>query len=98
VILGGIIRNNVTATVNKIPILGDIPILGQIFRSTSKQKTKTELLVFMKPTIVRDPAEARRLREEEGKKLSKPTQDILKDQIKNSDKNGPGKGKGDGGN
>jgi general secretion pathway protein D len=63
VVLGGIIRSTVTSTVRKVPILGDIPILGEIFKSTSKGKTKTELLVFLTPRIVRDPDDAKLLRE-----------------------------------
>ncbi len=70
IILGGIIRNTVSSTVRKVPLLGDIPLLGELFKSTSKQDVKTELLVFLTPRVVRDPAEAQRLREEEQKKLS----------------------------
>lgn len=70
IILGGIIRNTVTASVKKVPLLGDIPLLGELFRSTSKQDVKTELLVFLTPRIVRDPAEAAKLREDEEKRLS----------------------------
>jgi len=64
VILGGMIRNTWNSTVNKVPLLGDIPILGNLFRSTSKSKQKTELLVFLCPHIVRDPAEAKKLKDE----------------------------------
>ncbi len=77
IILGGIIRSQVTSTTNKIPLLGDIPILGQIFRSTDKTKSKTELLVFLTPHVVRNPEEAAKLREQEKARLSKPTQDDL---------------------
>ncbi len=80
IILGGIIRSTVSSTVRKVPILGDIPILGNIFKSSDKQNVKTELLVFLRPRIVRDPEEAKKLREEETKKLSKPTQDVLNKQ------------------
>ena len=62
VVLGGIINNQVNTTVNKIPILGDIPLFGQLFRSTSRDNQKTELLVFLTPHVVRDPADAARLR------------------------------------
>jgi general secretion pathway protein D len=70
IVLGGIIRNTVNAATRKVPLLGDLPLLGNLFRSTSKQKTKTELLVFLTPRVVRDPDEARRLREESQNKLS----------------------------
>lgn len=70
VILGGIIRNQVTSTVRKVPLLGDIPLLGQLFRSTDKRDQKTELLVFLQPRIVRDAEEAKKLREEAQREMS----------------------------
>lgn len=77
IILGGIIRNQISTTTKKVPLLGDIPILGEIFKSTDKQNVKTELMVFLTPRVVRDPAEAKKLREEEMKKLSKQTQESV---------------------
>ncbi|MBS1714244.1 MAG: hypothetical protein JST30_07890 [Armatimonadetes bacterium] len=78
IILGGIIRNTVTSTVKKIPLLGDIPILGNIFRSTDRSKNRTELLVFLSPRVVRNPDDAAKLRKNEQEKLSKSTQGDLK--------------------
>lgn len=77
IILGGIIRSSVTATSNKIPILGDIPILGNLFKSTSKEKHKTELMVLLTPRVVRDEDEARKLRLNDSKELSKEVRDQL---------------------
>lgn len=77
-ILGGIIRNQVTSTVNKIPILGDIPLLGQLFRSTSKDNQKTELMVFLCPHVVRTPDEAHDLREQQIKDMSPEGQKSFK--------------------
>lgn len=98
IILGGIIRNTVTSKVNKIPILGDIPILGNLFKSTDKSSQKTELMVFLTPRVVRNPDEAVKLREDEQKKLSKQSEDQLKSVIGGSEikqtpvkKNGGGK-------
>ena len=54
VVLGGLITENVQESVQKVPLLGDIPILGHLFRSSSSRKTKRNLMVFIKPTIVRD--------------------------------------------
>lgn len=59
IVLGGIMRKTVTATTSKVPILGDIPILGNLFKSTSKSDSKTELLVFLTPRIVRSPEDAK---------------------------------------
>ena len=51
-VIGGLLQTDTSSTVKKIPILGDIPVLGHLFRSTSKQKTETELLIFVTPEIV----------------------------------------------
>ena len=101
IILGGIIRNTVTTTTKKIPLLGDIPILGQLFRSTDKNKAKTELLVFLTPRVVRTPEEAKRLREQEQDKLSKESKKMLGDKVppatKDDGKKSPPPVKGGGG-
>jgi len=52
VALGGLISENISRIDNKVPFLGDIPILGAIFRSTTKTKRRTELLVLLTPTIL----------------------------------------------
>jgi general secretion pathway protein D len=52
-VLGGIIRDTVSATTNKIPLLGDLPVLGNLFKSSSKEKIRTELLIFLTPHIIR---------------------------------------------
>ena len=70
IILGGIIRSTVNSTVKKIPLLGDIPILGNLFKSTDKSKSKTELMVFLTPRVVRNPDDAAKLRQHEQDKLS----------------------------
>ncbi len=81
IILGGIIRNNVTSTVKKVPLLGDIPILGELFRSTSKGHVKTELMVFLTPRVVRNPEDARAMREAATKQLSPQSQKDIKKTI-----------------
>ena len=54
VILGGLIDEDVQESVQKVPILGDIPFIGHLFKSTSNTKRKRNLMVFLRPTIVRD--------------------------------------------
>ena len=54
VVLGGLIQDDVEETVQKVPLLGDIPVLGRLFRSTSSNLTKKHLMVFLRSTIVRD--------------------------------------------
>jgi len=51
--IGGLLDRRLTDTINKIPLLGDIPILGKIFQSRSLQKNNTELLVLVTPELVR---------------------------------------------
>jgi len=63
-VLGGIIENSINSTTNKIPVLGDLPLIGDLFRSTVSTHAKTELLIFLTPHVVRNPAEVQRLREE----------------------------------
>jgi general secretion pathway protein D len=54
VVLGGLIQNNVQESVQKVPVLGDIPWLGRLFTSNSTSMRKTHLMVFLRPTIIRD--------------------------------------------
>ena len=54
IVLGGLIDEDVQESVSKVPLLGDIPILGHLFKSTSSNKRKRNLMVFIRPTIVRD--------------------------------------------
>jgi general secretion pathway protein D len=64
VALGGLLDDNERRTLEKIPLLGDIPLVGKLFQSSSKQRAKTNLMVFIRPTIVRSAAEARRIAEQ----------------------------------
>lgn len=52
--IGGLIANEQSDSINKIPLLGDLPIIGRLFRSTKKQAKKTNLLIFLTPTVVRE--------------------------------------------
>ena len=54
VVLGGLIQDDVTQSVSKVPLLGDIPWLGALFRSTKDVHTKRNLMVFLRPMIIRD--------------------------------------------
>lgn len=53
-VLGGLTQDDYRDTVTKTPLLGDIPLLGNLFRSTSTTKTKQNLMVFIHPVILRD--------------------------------------------
>jgi general secretion pathway protein D len=56
IVLGGLMQDNYSTSNSKIPLLGDIPWIGQLFRSEAKTRTKTNLMVFLRPVIVRDQA------------------------------------------
>ncbi|MBG23038.1 MAG: type II secretion system protein GspD [Idiomarinaceae bacterium] len=58
IVLGGLIDEDVQESESKIPLLGDIPLVGALFRSTSTTKQKRNLMVFLRPTIVRDSGTA----------------------------------------
>ena len=53
IVLGGLVKDDVQESVQKVPLLGDIPVLGRLFRSNNTKITKTNLLVFIRPTIIR---------------------------------------------
>ena len=59
IVLGGLIDDDVQEIEKKIPILGDIPLIGRLFKSTSTSRSKRNLIVFMRPTIIRDIASVR---------------------------------------
>lgn len=54
-VLGGLIKDRYTTRINKVPGLGDIPILGYLFKQRVKEKEKVNLLVFLTPHIIREP-------------------------------------------
>ncbi|HAW62200.1 MAG TPA: type II secretion system protein GspD, partial [Pseudomonas sp.] len=56
IVLGGLIQDDVTRTNAKVPLLGDIPLLGALFRSTQETHVKRNLMVFLRPTVIRDRA------------------------------------------
>lgn len=61
--LGGLLDDNERRTIEKIPLLGDLPALGALFRSKSRSRAKTNLVVFIRPTILRSAADARKVAE-----------------------------------
>ena len=54
VVLGGLFQQNEQTVTDKVPFLGDIPFLGNLFKNTSKLQTRTELLIFITPRIITD--------------------------------------------
>jgi len=60
-ILGGLIEDQTNSSASKVPLLGDIPLLGRLFRSSSKSGDQQVLMMFIRPTIIRTPEDARKL-------------------------------------
>jgi len=54
IVIGGLIQQNERISVDKVPLLGDIPLLGRAFKSEGKTRDNTNLMIFLRPTIVRD--------------------------------------------
>jgi general secretion pathway protein D len=59
VVIGGIMQDRTIESVSKVPVLGDIPIVGHLFRDTTRRKTKTNLLLFLTPYIIKDQSDFR---------------------------------------
>ncbi|BEV53353.1 type II secretion system secretin GspD [Burkholderia contaminans] len=58
IVLGGLMQDNYQVSNSKVPLLGDIPWIGQLFRSETKQRAKTNLMVFLRPVIISDRSTA----------------------------------------
>jgi general secretion pathway protein D len=63
-VMGGLLSDEERRTIEKIPLLGDIPVLGNLFKSKAKSRNKTNLMIFIRPTILRSAADARRVAEQ----------------------------------
>lgn len=78
VALGGLVQDNTDTVVEKVPVLGDIPLLGLLFRYETRRQTKTNLMVFLRPVVLREaeaaaPITAERYRQmQEEQKKTKP--------------------------
>jgi general secretion pathway protein D len=63
-VIGGLLSDEERRTIEKIPLRGDIPVLGNLFKSKGKSRTKTNLMVFIRATIIRTPSDMRRITEQ----------------------------------
>lgn len=61
IVIGGLVRDVTTNTETKVPILGDIPLIGILFKQTSKTLQKKNLLLILTPYVIRDPADLRQI-------------------------------------
>ncbi|MEQ1627337.1 MAG: secretin N-terminal domain-containing protein [Nitrospira sp.] len=70
IVVGGLVRDNITLSERKVPFLGDIPWLGWLFRFQSKQTEKLNLLVFLTPHLIRDENDIAELSQRKAKELT----------------------------
>ncbi len=84
VALAGLMRDSKNTRVDKIPLLGDIPILGSLFRSTATTTEKTELMIFLVPHVVSGDASARAMTDDVSKRVRKlvPSLDRERSELK----------------
>lgn len=61
IVIGGIMQDRLVESVSKTPLLGDIPLIGNLFRQQTRRKVKTNLLLFLTPYIIRDAGDFRRI-------------------------------------
>ena len=77
-VLGGLISEDVQESVNKVPLLGDIPLIGRLFRSSATSIQRRNLMIFLRPTILRDSLTTKDLSEEKFNLIK--AQQILKEE------------------
>ncbi|MDB5303358.1 MAG: gspD 1 [Phycisphaerales bacterium] len=72
IVIGGLMEDRKTSTVSKVPILGDIPWIGELFKRTQASKSKTELLIFLTPHVAQQPGALKPMSDDEmrGTKLT----------------------------
>ncbi len=63
-VLGGLIQDQLSDGSSKVPIAGDLPVLGPLFRYDTRQRTKTNLMIFLRPVVLRSPEDGQRLTSE----------------------------------
>jgi len=78
IVIGGLIGDDITNTVYKTPCLGDIPILGWLFKYNSESRDKRNLFIFITPHIVENPGEAREIYEEKQEHIKKVKEGVIK--------------------
>jgi general secretion pathway protein D len=61
VVIAGLIEDSVTDTINKIPWLGDIPLLGWLFKTDSQKRGKKNMFVFLTPHVVNTPEDSKKV-------------------------------------
>jgi general secretion pathway protein D len=79
-VLGGLIQDTYTNNKSKVPLLGDIPLLGALFRSESRERRRTNLMVFLRPVVMRDADSAARFSNDRYEQIRQQQQAAQPDQ------------------
>ncbi|MBN2313874.1 MAG: hypothetical protein JXM79_08080, partial [Sedimentisphaerales bacterium] len=82
IVIGGLMKDEVRDTVSKVPLLGDIPILGNLFKRTTQEKDKTELLIFLTPHVAPDALALNPISERERRRSNLLEDESIKDIFK----------------
>ncbi|MEO8135676.1 MAG: type II secretion system secretin GspD, partial [Betaproteobacteria bacterium] len=61
IVLGGLLQDSLSNGQDKVPLLGDVPVIGGLFRYDTRKRSKTNLMIFLRPTVIRDASAARSL-------------------------------------
>jgi general secretion pathway protein D len=83
IVIGGLIQSSVSLRTSKVPLLGDIPAIGEVFKSREETSTKTELLIILTPRVIVNPEDIRRYSDIEIDRLTLP--DSTKDSLRRND-------------
>jgi general secretion pathway protein D len=78
IVVGGLMRNTVSEIETKVPLLGDIPLLGWFFKNKTKENSKSNLLVFITPRVVTDPEKIKKITEEKQQEMKKIQEETKK--------------------
>ncbi|MBN1361573.1 MAG: hypothetical protein JW993_13325 [Sedimentisphaerales bacterium] len=79
IVIGGLIQDEIRDTVHKVPLLGDVPVLGGLFRRTQKDKAKTELLIFLTPHVASEAELLTMISNEERQRSNLPNDAAIAD-------------------
>ena len=91
IVIGGLIDDSITKTEYKVPCLGDIPLMGWLFKSVSDSSDKTNLYVFLTPRVIKSPVEAEAIFKDKKEQLDKIEEGNIKlyEKNKNDSPAGP---------
>lgn len=82
VVIGGLMQENIQEVENKVPLLGDIPLLGWLFKNKSKQRAKTNLMIFLTPHIIKTVSDMERITSARQQRMENTQSPLLEEKHK----------------